>query len=197
MFNFILNHVPLVILKGLENVESANKSWFEETYGSIPRTYLQPGLLENFVKLFLQALNNAPKKKTELITEIPVLVNDQDQVLRDKSRGIFFYRDTGSISQNERDFGESYLDAPPQRIYSELSGISMYQNPKKPNNDKVGSSSKGVALMENQVVDEIDKYNRKGVEDDATIYTVTSKKLQKDNVTTDEVVKIINDHGEN
>ncbi|EXX56128.1 hypothetical protein GLOIN_2v1761429 [Rhizophagus irregularis DAOM 181602=DAOM 197198] len=106
-------------------------------------------------------------------------------------------RDTGSISQNERDFGESYLDAPPQRIYSELSGISMYQNPKKPNNDKVGSSSKGVALMENQVVDEIDKYNRKGVEDDATIYTVTSKKLQKDNVTTDEVVKIINDHGEN
>ncbi|UZO17136.1 uncharacterized protein OCT59_008497 [Rhizophagus irregularis] len=70
-----------------------------------------------------------------------------------------------------------------QDLYHKMKGIS---NPKKPNNDKVGSSSKGVALMENQVVDEIDKYNRKGVEDDATIYTVTSKKLQKDNVTTDE-----------
>jgi hypothetical protein len=53
----------------------------------------------------------------------------------------------------------------------------------------VGSSR--VALTENQVVDEINKYNRKGVEDDATISTITSKKLQKDNVTTDEVVKII------
>uniref|UniRef100_U9SPA4 Uncharacterized protein n=1 Tax=Rhizophagus irregularis (strain DAOM 181602 / DAOM 197198 / MUCL 43194) TaxID=747089 RepID=U9SPA4_RHIID len=45
------------------------------------------------------------------------------------------------------------------------------------------------------VVDEIDKY-RKGVEDDAPISTVASKKLQKDYVTTDEAVKIINDHRE-
>ncbi|PKY34817.1 hypothetical protein RhiirB3_454908 [Rhizophagus irregularis] len=71
----------------------------------------------------------------------------------------------------------SYLDTPPQRIYLELGGIRMYQHPKKPNNDKVRSSSKGVALTENQVVDEIDKYNRKGVEDDATISKITSKKL--------------------
>lgn len=44
-------------------------------------------------------------------------------------------------------------------------------------------------------MDEIDKY-RKGVEDDAPISTVASKKLQKDYVTTDEAVKIINDHRE-
>ncbi|CAB4488716.1 unnamed protein product [Rhizophagus irregularis] len=53
----------------------------------------------------------------------------------------------------------------------------MYQHPKKPNNDKVRSSSKGVALTENQVVDEIDKYNRKGVEDDATISKITRERI--------------------
>ncbi|PKY43599.1 hypothetical protein RhiirA4_457620 [Rhizophagus irregularis] len=64
--------------------------------------------------------------------------------------------------QCERDFTESHLDTPPQRIYSELGSI---------------------------IVDEIDKY-RKGVEDDAPISTVASKKLQKDYVTTDEADKM-------
>lgn len=46
-------------------------------------------------------------------------------------------RYTGFIGQCERDFTESHLDTSPQRIYSELGSISMYQHPKNPNNDKV------------------------------------------------------------
>ncbi|CAB4485436.1 unnamed protein product [Rhizophagus irregularis] len=56
------------------------------------------------------------------------------------------------------------LDTPPQRVFSELGGI----------------------------IDVIKKY-REGVEEDVERDIITSKKLQKDNVTIEEVVKIIND----
>ncbi|UZN99935.1 uncharacterized protein OCT59_001194 [Rhizophagus irregularis] len=55
------------------------------------------------------------------------------------------------------------LDTPPQRVFSELGGI----------------------------IDVIKKY--RGVEEDVERDIITSKKLQKDNVTIEEVVKIIND----
>ncbi|CAG8644993.1 10065_t:CDS:2 [Rhizophagus irregularis] len=63
------------------------------------------------------------------------------------------------------------LDTPPQRVFSELGGISMYQSTKKTN----------------------EGYTESGVEEDVERDIITSKKLQKDNVTIEEVVKIIND----
>ncbi|PKC11687.1 hypothetical protein RhiirA5_497502 [Rhizophagus irregularis] len=82
----------------------------------------------------------------------------------------------GTINRTE-EFGENMekerrndrvtgplLDTPPQRVFSELGGI----------------------------IDVIKKY-REGVEEDVERDIITSKKLQKDNVTIEEVVKIIND----
>ncbi|CAB5390556.1 unnamed protein product [Rhizophagus irregularis] len=68
---------------------------------------------------------------------------------------------------------KSYLDTPPPtRVYSELSGISMYQHVESQNDGNVESK-------EALTVDVINKHRSDGVEDEVVLSTIMSKGLQK------------------
>ncbi|RGB41654.1 hypothetical protein C1646_751821 [Rhizophagus diaphanus] len=83
--------------------------------------------------------------------------------------------------KDDTGFTGSYLDTPSQRVYSELSGISMYQHTKKQSDSIVESSSKEEALTEDQVVDVINKH-RSGVEGEVVpsmVMKVQRKEMEK------------------
>lgn len=83
------------------------------------------------------------------------------------------------------------FDTPPQRVFSELEGIGKYQNTKNINKgSSADDKGKPSLITEDTVVDTINRF-RKGVEKEVNEEKkVTDKKLQKDNVSTEKVVKI-------
>ncbi|EXX59038.1 uncharacterized protein OCT59_001780 [Rhizophagus irregularis] len=92
---------------------------------------------------------------------------------------------------DERISTESLFDTPPQRVFSELEGIGKYQNTKNINKgSSADDKGKPSLITEDTVVDTINRF-RKGVEKEVNEEKkVTDKKLQKDNVSTEKVVKI-------
>ncbi|CAB4481824.1 unnamed protein product [Rhizophagus irregularis] len=92
---------------------------------------------------------------------------------------------------DERISTESLFDTPPQRVFSELEGICKYQNTKNINKGSpADDKGKPSLITEDTVVDTINRF-RKGVEEEVNEEKkVTDKKLQKDNVSTEKVVKI-------
>ncbi|PKB98839.1 hypothetical protein RhiirA5_430731 [Rhizophagus irregularis] len=72
----------------------------------------------------------------------------------------------GNTEEDDAVFKKSYLDTPPPtRVYSELSGISMYQHVESQNDGNVESK-------EALTVDVINKHRSDGVEDEVVLSTI-------------------------
>lgn len=89
---------------------------------------------------------------------------------------------------------EKYLDTPPQRIFPELKGISKYQEKRKVQEATSSSKKESIQPMisEEGVGNVIDKL-RESIEDKDEMERKEKRLLRKDNVTTEEVVDIINE----